>query len=210
MDYNEEYLKKLLLAEDAAKLVKSGDYVVFTPGREARAIGLALASRKEELQGVKLYLTSPGFDFGWYDPGWNDSFEVTIAFPTATCQESLDAKLCDFSPLDLIPFRELEYAPIPDVVLTEVSPPDELGFCSFGNSVWNKKSLIRRAKLSIAETNPRLIRTYGDNYIHISEIDHFVKHVPSGAEPGVGSLAGRELKPDEPYPTKEPVAQTNC
>ncbi len=46
-DWRSEYERKLISAEEAAKLVKSGDYVVFTMGREAFAIGLAIAARKE-------------------------------------------------------------------------------------------------------------------------------------------------------------------
>ena len=49
-DWQEEYGKKLISAEEAAKLVKSGDYVSFTLGREAYAIGLAIASRMDELR----------------------------------------------------------------------------------------------------------------------------------------------------------------
>ena len=34
-DWQEEYQRKLIAAEEAAKFVKSGDLVVFTAGREA-------------------------------------------------------------------------------------------------------------------------------------------------------------------------------
>jgi len=44
----------------------------------------------------------------------------------------------------------------------EVSPPDQNGYCSFGASVWTKKSEIRNAKISLAEVNNKLIRTYGE------------------------------------------------
>lgn len=47
--------------------------------------------------------------------------------------------------------------------------------------------------------NKNLIRTHGDNYVHVSEIDYFVEHTPSGGTPGLGSLAGRALKEPEPY-----------
>ena len=51
----------------------------------------------------------------------------------------------------------------------------------------------------IAEVNKHLIRTYGDNYVHVSEIDYFVEHVSSGAAHGTGSLAGREHRPCPGY-----------
>ena len=201
LDWQEEYKKKLLTAEEAAKLVKSNGLVVFTPGREALAVGLAIAARKEELRGVKVVVNAPGYDFGWYDPGWEDSFSIRLSTPTAVCQEMIDEKRCDFDPSWLFPYpTETSASPHDaDIVITEVSSPDEKGFCSFGASLWTKKAYVKDAKLVIAEVNKNLIRTYGDNFIHISEIDYFVEHISSGGAPGTGSLAGRELKEPEPY-----------
>ena len=199
INWQEEYKKKLVSADEAASHVKSGDRVVFTPGREALAIGLALASRKEELKGVRIFTASPTFDFGWYDEGWQENFDITIMMPTGVCQEAVDAKRIALNPGTLIPFEEGPDAPPPDLLLTEVSEPDERGFCSFGASVWNKRRVIKEAKLKIAEVNPNLIRTYGDNYVHVSEIDYFVEHLSMGGAPGTGTLAGRAIKETEPY-----------
>ncbi len=199
MDWQEEYRRKLISAQEAASLVKSGDYVLFTPGREALAVGLAIAARKEELKNVKVWAGTPGYDFGWYDPGWQDSFQVSILMPTAVCQEAVDSRRVDINPGTLVPFTFDPEEKLPDIVLAEVSPPDDKGFCSFGQSVWNKKRLIKDGKLAIAEVNQNLIRTYGDNFIHISEIDYLVEHISSGGAPGLGSLAGRALKEPEPY-----------
>jgi 4-hydroxybutyrate CoA-transferase len=200
-DWKEEFQKKLISADEAAGMVKSGDRVVFTAGREAFALGLAIAARLGELSGVKVYIPSPGYDFGWYDPGWEESFEITIGMPTAISQQMLDERRCDFDFGTLIPFQQITELGA-DVLLTEISPPDDLGFCSFGASLWNKKRHIQKSKLVIAEINDNLIRTYGDNFIHISEIDYLVEHVSTGGAPGTGSLAGRALKEPEPHVKK--------
>jgi 4-hydroxybutyrate CoA-transferase len=76
--------------------------------------------------------------------------------------------------------------------MVELSPPDEHGYCSFGASLWTKKTEVRRAKIALAEVNKNLIRTYGDNFIHVSEIDYFVEHTPSGKTPGGTDLLGRK------------------
>lgn len=200
-DWREEYRSKLISPEEAAQFVKSGARVAFTVGREALAIGLAIAARKEELKGVKVSVCTPGYDFGWYDRGWEESFEIIIAMPTAICQEMVDERRCDIRPSGLVAEFAVgaETIPPPDVLLTELSPPDKNGFCSFGASLWDKREHIRRAKLVIAEVNENLIRTYGDNFIHISEIDYFVEHVSSGRQLGEGSLAGRAKKEPESY-----------
>lgn len=181
-------------------MVKSNDRVAFTPGREAHSIGLALAARREELKAVKVFVGTPGYDFGWYDPGWQEAFEIKTLMPTATCQQAVDARLIDLvSGVIIAPFEQLEDSSNADIVLTEISSPDESGFCSFGQSLWNKKRLIEEAKISIAEVNDKLIRTFGNNRIHVEDIDYFVPHVSSGAEPSSGSLAGRQKKEPPAY-----------
>jgi 4-hydroxybutyrate CoA-transferase len=57
-----------------------------------------------------------------------------------------------------------------------VSPPDDNGVCCFGHSLFHQKGYAKRAKKVLAEVNRKLIRTGGDNFIHVSEIDYFVEH----------------------------------
>ncbi|MCL0048548.1 4-hydroxybutyrate CoA-transferase [Dehalococcoidia bacterium] len=203
----EEFQRKLISPEEAANLIKSGDRIVFPMGRETSAIGLALSARKEELKGVRVYVPSPSYDFGWYDPGWEDSFELTILMPTATADSAVAERRCDVKLPFMIPdpMTGEEDEP-PDVVLVEISPPNEQGYCSFGASLWDKKRRVEQAKkygkLVIAEVNENLIRTGGDNFVHISQIDYLVEHISLGGAPGTGSLAGR-VKKDPPAYVKQ-------
>ena len=113
-DWKEQYKNKLITPKEAAKLVKSGDHVVWPIGRESFAIGLALASRKEELKDVKVTMPTPSYDFGWYDEGWQDSFQITTMQATAVCQKAIDERWVDI------------YLPllIPDIMATDERPPD--------------------------------------------------------------------------------------
>lgn len=205
-DWRDEYKSKIVPAEEAAGLVKSGDRIGFTTGREAHAVGLAIAARLGELKGVQVYVPTPGYDFGWYDPGWQDSFSITVSFPLGVNQEMVEERRCDIAFGSLFPFDLEFFKQGLDVLLTEVSNPDEAGFCSFGQSLWNKKTQVKEAKKVIAEVNPRLIRTYGDNYVHVSEIDCFVEHISSGESPGGGSLLGKKAK-KEPDPAQKEIAR---
>lgn len=189
MGWREEYQRKLVSPEKAVKAIKSGDRVFFTPGRQPKALGLALAARKEELRGVKIVVPTPDRDFGWYDRGWEESFEIIVGFGMPIVWEMLSDRRCDMAVGGLTGVDMAEEAL--DVVMVEVSPPDEHGYCSFGQSVWNKKEMVQGAKLVLAEVNSRLIRTYGTNYVHVSEIDHFVEHTPSETLPGRADLRGK-------------------
>src|SRR5262245_22778105 len=87
-DWRAHYEARTVTAEEAVFHIKSGDQVAIARGREPQALGLALAARKEELRGVKVSVPQAGRDFGWYDEGWQDSFEVEIGINMATCREA--------------------------------------------------------------------------------------------------------------------------
>jgi 4-hydroxybutyrate CoA-transferase len=192
-NWREEYKRKIVSPEEAVNVVKDGNRVSFTYGREPRALGLALAARLGEIHNVKLFIRTPGMDFGWYDPGWEESFQVEISYVLPITREMMAERRCDFvigSLLGMTP-RHPAIGKV-DVLLTEVSEPDAHGFCSFGASTWGKRKAIECAKIVIAEVNKNLIRTFGENYVHVSEIDYFVEHVSGGRTPGATDLLGRK------------------
>ena len=63
-----------------------------------------------------------------------------------------------------------------DAVLIQVSPPDQYGFCSFGVSVEAQKAAAEAAEIVIAQVNPRMPRTLGESFIHVSELDCIVEY----------------------------------
>ncbi len=201
VNWRDYYQSRFISPEKAASMVKSGDFAAFTMGREAFACGFALAARVGDLKNVDVLAFTPTYDFGWYGEGWEDSFHVIIGMPTGTAQEAVDTRRIDM--FVTAPIEQMYLERTPDILFTEISAPDENGFCSFGNSVWDKKKQITRVRSQgrpvIAEVNPKLLRTFGDNYIHVSEIDYFVEHVSSGLSQASGSLAGRERREPDPY-----------
>jgi len=198
MSWEEEYKRKTVTPEEAVSVIKSGDRVVFVQGMEPQALGLALASRLGELEDVTVSVRTPGRDFGWYDPGWETSFKIEVGFPLPIVRDMIAERRCDLAigSLGFI-FHEEERGPA-DAVMLEVSPPDAHGYCSFGASLWTKKTECKNAKRVLAEVNKNLLRTYGENYIHVSEIEYFVEHTPSGRQPGSTDLLGRkQVEPGE-------------
>ena len=193
MDWKENYEKKLTTAEGAIEVVKAGDNVAFAYGTEPLALGLALLSRGVEVDGIKVFVPAPGRDFAWYEPGWENTFQIETAHVLPIIQQMIDEKRSDYLVGNLVWALEPGARQKPDVILTQLSPPDKHGYCSFGASLWNKKQAIMDAKIVLAEINKNLIRTYGDNFIHVSEIDYFVEHTPSGkaesARPGARAEA---------------------
>lgn len=192
VDWQEEYKKKLVSAEEAISIIKSEQRVAFAYGAEPQALGLALCSRLGDLQNVRLVVPAPGRDFGWYDPGWEMSFQIEVGFILPMVRNMIEERRGDYIISGLVWAQPPGVRPNPDVLLMQLSTPDDHGFCGFGNSLWDKKEAVREAKMVIAEANPRLIRTYGDNFIHMSEIDYFVEHIPTGKTPGATDILGRK------------------
>jgi 4-hydroxybutyrate CoA-transferase len=192
MTWQEDFKKKIVTPEKAVSVIKSGDRVCFVQGNEPQALGLALAGRLGEVENVLLSLRTPGRDFGWYDPVFEMSFKIEVGFPLPIVRQIIAERRCDLAigGLGFI-FYEAERGPA-DVTMIEVSPPDAHGYCSFGASVWTKITECKNSKIVLAEINSNLLRTYGENYIHVSEIDMFVEHTPTGKTPGSTDLLGRK------------------
>ena len=84
--------------------------------------------------------------------------------------------------VDLIPSR---FARIPeliesgqitfDVVILQITPPNEAGYCSLGVAVDAGRQALEAADLVIGEINTQTPYTYGDTFAHISEFNLLVE-----------------------------------
>lgn len=188
MDWKEEYRKKLVTAEEAVSVVKSGDRVAFATNDQPEALSEALTARLVDLKDVEIQIGNPGVDYGWYQPGWEESLRITlVSYTGQLARPMMDERRADYSPVLYSIQGKAETEGRPgirgtDVFITAVSPPDEHGFCSFGHAIWSKKWYVKSARKVLAEVNENHIRTYGDNQVHVSEIDYFVEHTPPRLE----------------------------
>ena len=183
VNWKDQFERKLVSPEQAVSVVKSGDYVV-TPLPDQPAILMeALAARAPELKNVTVQVSATSIDPGWAELGMKDSFNVVAElFIGSRVRPAMDEKRITYLPdLFSLRFKGIDEGrkaseKLKDYIFfTPVSPPDENGFCSFGASMWNKRSYAKRARCVIAEIQEQAIRTYGTNYIHVSEIDCFVR-----------------------------------
>ena len=84
--------------------------------------------------------------------------------------------------VDLIPSR---FSEIPrliesgriaiDAAFVQITPPDEAGYCSLGMSVDVTRAAIEQAELVVGEINEQVPVTYGDTFVHLSELDLLVR-----------------------------------
>ena len=181
MEWQNKWGQKIVSAKQAAAFVKSGDLVRLAVGKAPIPILRELEKRNGELQDVTVIQCFPGNPSPlWTDAEYRGSFNMVTDYVSDRNRAGIQSRLVDFLPVDYPQYpKQAEDGRTntwdPDVFIAAVSPPDEKGYCSFGNCLWYSKDLAQRAKLFIAEIDPTLIRTYGDNYIHVSEIDYLVE-----------------------------------
>ena len=172
-----QYKKKVRTAQDAVKIVKSGNRVVFSHAcGEPRLLPGALVKRAKQLQDVEIVHMVPMGEALYCRPEYAKSFRHVALFSGAPTREAIWDNRGDYMPyvFSEIPFLFNSTLPV-DVAMVSVSPPDNNGFCSLGVSVDYTKSAVESAKTVIAEVNKTMPRTHGDSFIHVSDIDYFVE-----------------------------------
>jgi 4-hydroxybutyrate CoA-transferase len=191
-DWRNWFESRQATPEEAVARVRSGDRVGFSYGREPLELGMALVGRAGDLEDVTLFLPVPARDFGWYED-WGHPFSIEYEMSVPLIRDAVAAHRLDQCVSSIYGASE---RPVGvgefDVFMVEISSPDDNGFCSVGASVWDKLDRIRGAKTVVASVNPNLIRTYGENHVHVTEVDVFVPHTPSGREPASLDLLGRK------------------
>ena len=185
-------MKKFVTAEEAAKVVKSGDWVDFGFGTGfPELFDRALAGRAEELTDVKirgglvyapkievLEADPEGKAFTWYS--WHiGGYE----------RKKQAGGQIRFVPMLLrqVPFLYRQHFRV-DVCVVPVSKPDADGYCTLGAANYCFKTIMSVAKTVIFEVNehyPVIPGVDGSNRVHISDsADHSV--------PGIRHISGKQ------------------
>lgn len=164
-------------AEEAVQVVKSGDRV-FIHGSASTPVNLveALHRRHKELERVELVSITNIGDLDFDNPEYKKSFFFNSLFVSANTRAVSNSVDGDYVPIFLSEIPRLfrnNILPI-DVALIQVSPPDLHGYCSLGTSVDIARAAVDTAKTVIALVNPRMPRTHGDGFLHISRINALV------------------------------------
>lgn len=110
------------------------------------------------------------------DEDFLQRFSVKLFFVSIKMQQAAYEGRVDYIPtyLSQLPqlFRDKQI--VLDTVLIQISPPDRFGIASLGVSVDVTLEAVKSAKTVIAQINPRMPRTHGDGFLHISDIDYLV------------------------------------
>ena len=190
MSFAEEYKQKLVSADEAVKVIKSGDWVDYgwctgTP----YTLDKALAKRTDELNDVNLHggiLLKPLAIFDREDAGehftWN-------SWHMGGIERKLIARGCSY-------YAPIRYSELPryyrdgaakvNVAMFQVAPMDKHGFFNFGPNASHLGAVCEVADIIIVEVNQNMPRCLGgtETGVHISDVNYIVE----GENPAIGEL----------------------
>lgn len=178
MSWELEYKKKLQTADEALRCVRSGTRVYIQPGcAEPEALVEALMRRAPELYDVEIVHMMTMGCAPYVAPEMAGHFRHNAMFIGGNVREAINDGRADYTPIYLSEIEALfESGAMPiDVALIEVSPPDSHGFCSFGVGVDTTLTAAKCARYVVAQVNDYMPRTYGDSFIHVSDLDAVVE-----------------------------------
>ncbi len=106
-----------------------------------------------------------------------EHFRHNALFVGGNVREAVNDGRADYTPIFLSEVEALfESGEMPiDVAFIQVSPPDPHGYCSFGVGVDCTLTAAKYAHHVVAQVNAQMPRTYGDSFIHVSELDSIVE-----------------------------------
>lgn len=200
MDWRDQYKDKLITAQQAAGMIRSGQRVLISVGTaEPQYLANALCDRWRELREVEILTSNTMKPYAWFDKERSAAFKIQAGYLSAASRPLYQEKRIEYSintvysPAKWLDAGRSASMMNSDVLLITLSPPNEQGFCSFGEQLWYSRAWVERTPLVIAEMNPLLVRTGGDNYVHVSQIDYLVEQ-PEPTRPFSLTLV---VSPDE-------------
>ena len=174
MSWLKKYESRLTTAEQAVQAIESGNRIFLTGNCSVpQKLLSALVDRAPKLQDIEIVQVLTVGPAPHADPVMEGHLRINTLFISPNVRQAVHEGRADFTPVFLseVPLLFKEgHLPL-DVVLTQVSPPDEHGFCSLGIEAGLVKTPAQVARIVIAEINEQMPRTLGDSFIHFSKID---------------------------------------
>jgi len=200
MSKKKEYRSKIVSFEEMAKQIKSGDFILtgLALGCCTPMVSHAILDRAEELQDVKILDAVPVFPSKLLNPEFMSTIDGHINHMSGFFSPGGRAQgqpgRSDFLPI-MSSDSALKLGSLADVFIFQVTPPNKQGYVNLGLTNFYTMDTVRigkstgKQRLTIGEVNDQMPIVLGNNWLHVSEFDHFVENstkVPAvtRAEPG--------------------------
>lgn len=163
-------------AAEAIRLIRS-DQTVALGGMlsEPPTLVAELIRQRERFQKLPVYVMPAGSPCEYGNPEWKEHFALKCFMMSFRLREAYRQGMADYVPLNLSDLPKAMQRLKPDVALIQTTPPDVQGRVNLGMAADYTVSLVRHAKLVIAEVNPDLPWVFGSGTLDVGDIDIFVR-----------------------------------
>ncbi|BCY18880.1 4-hydroxybutyrate CoA-transferase [Leptolinea sp. HRD-7] len=177
MDWKTEYAGKIVSADEAVRLVKSGQRIFLTGNCSVpRELLSALIRRAPELKDVEICQALTIIGSEYVEPEMAGHLRINSLFASANVRKAIHEGRADFTPVHLSEFPLLFMKGYlkPDVAFVHLSTPDENGYCTYGVESGLTKGPAESANIIIAEINEQMPHMCGDTLVHINDLTAIV------------------------------------
>ncbi len=176
----DEYKSKLVTADEAAKLVKSGDWVEYGFGINcARDFDEALAKRKDELYDVNIKCDIGAYQHFTAEADPSGEHFTWNSWHIAGHDKKFIGKNLYYIPMKFHenPMMTRKDCTPDNVAVIQVTSMDKHGYFNFGGSAVNNWAMMETAEITILEVNSKMPRCLGGNQecVHVTQVDYIME-----------------------------------
>lgn len=171
---------KFVTAEEAVKVIKSGDHVHLSSVASAPQClikAMCERGRNGELKDVHIHHLHTEGPAPYSEAEFSGIFQLDSFFVGGNVRKTTQAGYADYIPIFLSETQRLyRSGAVPcNVAMIQVSTPDAHGYVSLGTSVDATLAAVETAEHVIAVVNKYVPRSFGDAMIKMDKIDIFVQ-----------------------------------
>ena len=171
------YKDKLISAEDAVQLVKTGDHIVTGLGAsEGRLFLSKLHLVGDKVENVSFSNCLPMTNYEFFDKKYKKAFNLDGWFFAPALRKAFNNGNTSYIPNHLHSAASARFShKKPNIYVGSCTPVDEHGFVSLSMGNTYERLAIDMADIVILEPNPNFPRTFGDVEVHVDEVDYFIE-----------------------------------
>jgi acyl-CoA hydrolase len=185
--FRDEYKRKLLSLEDAAKLIQSGDLLLGAMCETETTSLIDAIGRRTlagEITAVEYNCMGPHRTVDWITPENRDNMKLNVSFViNPAARKNVHDGTAAYTPMHANEYPDIVInhkikgrKPGTTKVFIGAAPMDDWGYFSTGSAPGYTLEPAREDNTTvIVQVNENLPYVYGDNFIHISEVDCVVE-----------------------------------
>lgn len=200
--YRAEYASKLVSVDEALSHIKDGDVIgAGAAASEPYCLLSRLHTLNGKVHGLKFYSGLGMRDYPFLsDPACQETFQTDCVFMMAPGRAAHRKGLTSVYPASLHngAGRWMDYNGV-NVFMAAVTPMDKHGYFRMSMCLIHEMDMLEKADLVILEVTPDMPTIFGENTVHISQVDFVVEgngkmpEIPSAEPSAVERAIGAHI-----------------